>query len=210
MLARSEASGTEVAPVLGHTAYGISCWHRGELLPAVEHLEAAHRAGASIPSGTLVSVLFDLDQLRLSGPVAVYLHVLLDDIGEDEADARFEELIGQFPEDRYWELLVSNFMASGALATGRPDKCVAAARRGLASDPDGIFGFWGIAGRCYLGAGLALRGDLDEGLPLLDFAWAAYNGMGQRTNGVTLLSARAQGLAEAARRGHHRPRRRPP
>ncbi len=199
MLARSKASSAEVAPVLGHTAYGISCWHRGELLPAVEHLEAAHRAGAGIPPGTLVSVLFDLDQLRLSGPFAVYLHVLLDDIDEAEADARFEALIGQFPDDRYWELLVSNFMASAALATGRPDACVAAARRGLASDPDGIFGFWGIAGRCYLGAGLALRGDLDEGLALLDFAWEAYTGMGQRTNGVTLLSARAQGLAEAGR-----------
>jgi hypothetical protein len=67
----------------------------------------------------------------------------------------------------YWALLVSNFGASGAVATGRFEACVQAAKRGLASDPDGVFGFWGMPARCYLGAGLCLQGDLAAGLPVL-------------------------------------------
>ena len=62
-----------------------------------------------------------------------------------------------------------------------------------------MFAFWGMAGRCYLGAALALRGGLDEGLPLLDEAWARYTAMGLRTNGLTLLASRAQALAQAGR-----------
>ncbi len=199
MLARSQNADDEVANALGHTAYGISCWHRGALLEAIDHLEAANRAAADIPPDTLASMLIELDQLRLPGPFAVYVHVLMGDLTVEAADARFEELIRQFPDDAYWELLVSNFTASGALATGRSEACVRAARRGLASDPEGVFGFWGSAARCYLGAGLCLQGDLDEGLPILDRAWATYTGMGQRTNGVTLLATRAQALAEAGR-----------
>jgi len=79
---------------------------------------------------------------------------------------------------------------------GRPER---AARRGLAADPEGMFAFWGMAGRCYLGATLALQGNLDEGLPLLDEAWSRYTAMGLRTNGVTLLASRAQALAQAGR-----------
>jgi hypothetical protein len=69
----------------------------------------------------------------------------------------------------------------------------------LAADPEGTFAFWGMAGRCYLGAALALQGKLEEGLPLLDEAWANYTAMGLRTNGVTLLASRAMAMAQAGR-----------
>ena len=92
-----------------------------------------------------------------------------------------------------------NFAASGALSTGDLPRAERAARRGLAADPEGMFAFWGMAGRCYLGATLALQGNLEEGLPMLDEAWGRYTAMGLRTNGVTLLASRAQALAQAGR-----------
>lgn len=56
-----------------------------------------------------------------------------------------------------------------------------------------------MADRGYLGAALALDGRLDEGLALLEEAWGRYTAMGLRTNGLTLLSSRAQDLAQAGR-----------
>jgi hypothetical protein len=197
LLALATGSDIPVAPVLGHTAWGISRWHHGHLPEAAQHLDASTRAADSIPTGTLASVLFDLDQLRLSGPFAVYIHDLLGDVGDVED--RYEQLVRRLPGDRYWVLLISNFAASGALATGDLGRAERAARRGLAGDPEGTFAFWSTAGRCYLGASLALQGDLDAGLPLLDEAWARYTAMGLRTNGVTMLASRTQALAQAGR-----------
>jgi DNA-binding SARP family transcriptional activator len=186
-----------VAPVLGHTAYGISRWHHGDLLASAYHLDAAREAADAMPSETFATVLFDLDQLRLSLPFSVYLHDLLGDL--DDPEARYDELVRRLPGDRYWELAVMNFAASGALSTGDLPRSERAARRGLAADPEGTFAFWGMAGRCYLGAALALQGKLEEGLPLLDEAWANYTAMGLRTNGVTLLASRAMAMAQAGR-----------
>jgi tetratricopeptide (TPR) repeat protein len=186
-----------VAPVLGNTAYGISRWHHGDLRAASHHLDAARQAADAVPAETLSAVLFDLDQLRLSLPFSVYLHDLLGDL--DDPEARYDELVRRLPGDRYWELAVMNFAASGALSTGDLSRSVRAARRGLAADPESMFAFWGMAGRCYLGAALALQGNLEEGLPLLDEAWARYTAMGLRTNGVTLLASRAMAVTQAGR-----------
>jgi DNA-binding SARP family transcriptional activator len=197
LLDLAELTEVPVAPVLGHTAYGISRWHHGDLVGAAEHLDAAKAAADSIPAETLAAVLFDLDQLRLSLPFSAYIHDLLGDLQDPEAS--YDELVRRLPGDRYWELAVMNFAASGALSTGDLPRAERAARRGLAADPEGMFAFWGMAGRCYLGATLALEGNLEEGLPLLDEAWGRYTAMGLRTNGVTLLASRAQALAEAGR-----------
>jgi DNA-binding SARP family transcriptional activator len=197
LLDLAELTEVPVAPVLGHTAYGISRWHHGDLVGAAEHLDTAKAAADSIPAETLAAVLFDLDQLRLSLPFSVYLHDLIGDL--DDPEASYDELVRRLPGDRYWELAVMNFAASGALSTGDLHRAERAARRGLAADPTTMFAFWGMAGRCYLGAALALQGNLEEGLPLLDEAWARYTAMGLRTNGVTLLASRAQALAQAGR-----------
>ena len=197
LLDLAELTEVPVAPVLGHTAYGISRWHHGDLVAAAEHLDAAKEAADSIPAETLAAVLFDLDQLRLSLPFSAYIHDLIGDL--DDPEAAYDELVRRLPGDRYWELAVMNFAASGALSTGDLPRAERAARRGLAADPEGMFAFWGMAGRCYLGAALTLQGNLDEGLPLLDEAWARYTAMGLRTNGVTLLACRAQALAQAGR-----------
>lgn len=188
-----------VATVLGHTAYGISRWHRGELHAAAEHLDRARETADAMPEAMIGSVLVDLDQLRLSLPFSVYVHDLLGDL--DDTETPYETLIRRLPADRYWELVVSNFAASGALSTGDLARAERWARRGLAADPGNNFLFWGLAARCYLGAAMALAGRLDEGLPLLEASWASYTATGLRTNGLSLLSARAQALAEAGRLG---------
>lgn len=186
-----------MAPVLGHTAYGISRWHHGDLRASSHHLDAARAAAHAVPPETMDDVLFNLDQLRLSLPFSVYLHDLLGDL--DDAEAHYDELVRRLRDDRYWELAVMNVAASGALSTGDLARAERAARRGLAADPEEMCAFWGSAGRCYLGAALALQGNLDEGLPLLEEAWAHYTAMGLRTDGVTLLASRAMALAEAGR-----------
>jgi ATP/maltotriose-dependent transcriptional regulator MalT len=197
LLALAETTDIPLAPVLGHTAYGIRCWHHGELVQAARHLDIAREAAREFPMGTMSAVLFDLDQLRLSDPFAVYVHDLIGDL--DDVDGRYEELVRRLPGDRYWELVVMNFAASGALSIGDPARAERTAQRGLAADPEGMFAFWGMACRFYLGAALALQGDLDRGLPLLDEAWDRYTSMGLRTNGLTALASRAQALAQAGR-----------
>jgi tetratricopeptide (TPR) repeat protein len=193
------AGHTEVAeaPVLGHTAYGISRWHHGDLLAAAEHFDRATRAADAIPPGSLASMLLDLDQLRLSAPFGAWVHDVLGDL--DDPEGRYEELLRRLPGDRYWALLVSNFAASGALITGDLVRAERAARKGLAGDPDGVFAFWHTAGQAYLGAAMALQGRVDEGLALFDPAWARYTAMGLRTNGLTMLASRAQALAQVGR-----------
>ena len=56
-----------------------------------------------------------------------------------------------------------------------------------------------MAQRCYLGAALCVRGDVDRGLELFDPAWDAYRAVGLRTNGSTWLASRAHGLAAVGR-----------
>jgi len=170
LLDLAELTEVPVAPVLGHTAYGISRWHHGDLAAAAEHLDAAKEAADSIPAETLAAVLFDLDQLRLSLPFSAYIHDLIGDL--EDPEAAYDELVRRLPGDRYWELAVMNFAASGALSTGDLPRAERAARRGLAADPEGMFAFE---------------------------AWGRYTAMGLRTNGVTLLASRAHALAEAGR-----------
>jgi tetratricopeptide (TPR) repeat protein len=197
LLAMAGTTDVPLAPVLGHTAYGISRWHHGDIRASTEHLDAAWAAADSIPGEAASEVLFDLEQLRLSLPFSTGLHDLVGDL--EDPEQRYEEIVRRFPGDRYWELVVSNFAACNALSVGHLDRAERAARRGLAADPEGMFAFWAIADRCFLGASVALQGRLDEGLPLFDEAWAAYTAMGLRTNGVNLLASKAQALAEAGR-----------
>ena len=197
LLALVRESPAPIAPVVGHTAYGISCWHRGSVVEAVEHMDIARDASVALAPEVVSDVLVNLDQVGLSIPFAVYLHDLRGDL--DDPEARYDEAVRRVPGDRYWELLVMNFAASGGLATGDLDRAVRAGRRGLAADPDGVSEFWSLALRAYLGTALALQGDLDQGIPLFEDAWRRYTAGGTRTNGVAQLAWRTQALATAGR-----------
>ena len=194
LLALSKDVDAPIAAVVGHTAWGISRWHRGVLPESAEHLDLAR---AAIRGGLLVDDLFDLDQLRLASPFATYVHDLLGDL--DDPERRYDEVVAELPGNRFWELLVMNFAASGAMSVGDYERSERAARRGEAADPEGISAFWSVANRAYLGVAVLLQGRLDEGLPMLDEAMGRYVAMGLRTNRTTWLAGRAEALAAAGR-----------
>lgn len=199
LLARSTVFDDPVGPVLGHTAFGITRWHRGDIRGAAEHLDAANELATGILSSTSPLALLDRDGIRLSAPFGVYLHELIGDRADGDADAGYQAAINLLPHDPFWELVVMNFTASAALSTGKAERVVRAAHRGMAADPEGVSAFWSMALRCYYGAALCLLGEVDEGLALLDPAWARYKAMGLRTNAPTWLGSRAHGLALAGR-----------
>ncbi len=197
LLERAGTTDSPLAPALGHTAYGIRCWHRAAITESAHHLDEARRHSMEIPREVAGALLFDLDQIRISAPFSVYLHDLVGDL--DDPEREFDEVVAWIPGDSYWELLVMNFAASGALSTGDLDRAIRSANRGISVDPEGMSAFWSTAQRAYLGAALALQGHLDDGIAQLDAAWRDYTAIGLRTNGVTLLASRGQALAQAGR-----------
>jgi DNA-binding SARP family transcriptional activator/tetratricopeptide (TPR) repeat protein len=184
---------TPIAPVLGHTAYGISCWHLGRITEAAEHLDAAAAHAEEIVPGSLTPLLSDLDQLRIAVPFSVYIHDLIGDL--DDPEARYDEAIAIVPGDPFWELLVSNFAAQSALSVGDLERTIRAGERGIGADPEGMSAFWSMAMRCALGAATCARGDIDAGLKIFDEPYAAYRAAGLRTNGATWMACRAHGFA---------------
>src|SRR5262249_12142842 len=90
LLALAERSGISIGPAVGHTAYGISCWHQGRLVDSSLHLDRAKDAARALPLDAVVRDLFDLDQLKLSLPFSVYLHDLLGDL--DDPERHYDEV----------------------------------------------------------------------------------------------------------------------
>jgi DNA-binding SARP family transcriptional activator len=185
------------AVVLGHTAFGINCWHVGRLSEAATHLDTAARHAPEAIEKSGAPFLTQLDQIRISSAFGLYVHDIMGDL--DDPDRRFAEVIALVPGDVYWELLVTNFEASGALSGGDLDRAVRVCERGIASDPEGLSQFWSVALRCYLGAALCAKGDVDRGFDIFDPAWNAYCAAGLRTNSASWLASRAHGLALAGR-----------
>jgi DNA-binding SARP family transcriptional activator/tetratricopeptide (TPR) repeat protein len=186
-----------LASVLGHTAYGISCWHEGRIDEASEHLDIAAALAPTAVDATHTPLLSQLDQIRISMAFSVYIHDLRGDL--DDPERRYDEVVAVVPGDVFWELLVMNFAASGALSLGDVERSIRASERGIAADPEGVSQFWSMALRCYLGAALYLRGDIDRALEVFDPAWDAYRAVGLRTNGSTWLACKAHGLAAVGR-----------
>ncbi|HEX6870397.1 MAG TPA: AAA family ATPase, partial [Micromonosporaceae bacterium] len=197
LVARAERLALAEASILAHTAYGVSCWHRGEIDESARHLDLASAAARSIDVGSRTDRPLDHDQLRIAIPFSVYPHDLIGDLADP--DAAYEEVVGLVPGDRCWQLLVCNFASSGALSVGDIDRSVRAARLGVAADPDAMSAFWSVSLRCTLGAALCLRGDLAEGLPLFEESWRTYRSSGLRANGATWLASCALALARADR-----------
>jgi tetratricopeptide (TPR) repeat protein len=223
-LARAEPD-NPLATVLGHTAYGMNCWHRGRLIDAAEHADTASRhlvealqetgapllaqlnqvgmaswpwtTGSGSSASGSAGNTFDPGPVRICGPFGIYIHDLIGDL--DNPEQRYDNLVAQVPGDMFWELLVTTFAASSSLSVGDVDRSIRACQRWMESDPDGPSQFWSVAQRCCLGAALCLRGDVDRGLDVFDAAWVAYRAAGLRRNGALWLACVAQGLAAVGR-----------
>ena len=112
--------------------------------------------------------------------------------------AEFER-IASYDLQPFGSTVVWMFAAFGALAIDDLDTAVTAGRRGLEADPDLVFTYWGPGAHMALGAALAARGELDEGLGLVARAMPRYLASGTRIF-VPLVHARlAQGLARRGR-----------
>jgi DNA-binding SARP family transcriptional activator len=179
----------------GLSATGISHWHHGRVTEGSARLDEAVDAGARAvaPAATLG---LDLEVLLLPHPFSRYLHVLTGATDPEAAEAAFSHMASLAP-DRYAVALVMMFSAAGAVATGHPDWAERAARRGIESDPESTFSFWGRGLAGYLAAALIDQGRLDEGLPMIDHAIEQFVAGGGRTGVAVFRAARAAGLAEA-------------
>jgi DNA-binding SARP family transcriptional activator/tetratricopeptide (TPR) repeat protein len=196
ILERTRDAESPAARIVGHTAFGIARWHRGDLLVAAEHLDTARSLASTLGIDRGIA-LFDRDAIRLSSAFAVYVHELIGDA--DDPDGGYQAAVDVLPGDRFWEMVVMNFAASAALSTGDLERVVRVAERGEAADPEAVSAFWSVALRLYKAAALCLLGDLDNGLPMLGDSWARYKAMGIVTNAPTWLASRAQALASAGR-----------
>ena len=197
----AELGGRSDAPlvrVTGLASTGIGRWHQGRLTEACELLDEAVRAGTGA-SAPVQTVGLDLEVLLLPHPFSRYLHVLVGDAGSDaEAEASLEALADGSP-DRFGVVLVEMLAGAAAIATGRPEWAIRAARRGLAADPEMTFAFWGRGLQGYQAAALIELGQVAEGLARLEEAMDGYLLAGGRTGMVIYLASKVAGLVELGR-----------
>jgi DNA-binding SARP family transcriptional activator/tetratricopeptide (TPR) repeat protein len=199
LLARGTASQGAADRVVGHTAFGIARWHRGDFPAAAEHLDEACRLLPDVRTEGAALQQFGADPLRLAAPFAVYVHELVGDVSDADADAGYLAAVNLHRDDPLWELVVMSFGASAATSAGRPERALQWIQRAQAVDPEGVSSYWTAVIEAYQGAALCLSGDLAGGLPLLDDAWSRYRSTGLHTNAATWLASRAHGLAVAGR-----------
>ncbi len=196
MVRHAEGSQLPIAQVIADTAAGILAWRRGRLHDSRRHLDAARETALTLPADPELLAV-DLEQLRLCVPFSLLTRDLMGDL--DEPWPAYRSAVAVHPNDPYWELLVLNFCASGAVVRGDLDRAERACRRGRALDPERMAGFWSNALRGYEAAALCLRGDLDGGVRDVDAAMAAYSEYGLRTAGAIWLAAKAHVLAKHGR-----------
>ncbi|HET6951259.1 MAG TPA: BTAD domain-containing putative transcriptional regulator [Acidimicrobiales bacterium] len=187
--------------VTGLAALGTSKWHQGDVTEAVTLLDEAIEVSASATAPALTLGL-DLEVMVLPIPLGLFMRVLAGALGTPddprEAEAVFQGLAAAAP-DRYAISLVQVFAAGGALMSGHYAWAERAARRGIEADPESLFSFWGRGLHAYLATALIELGNLEEGLPMVEWATRRFNDAGGRTGTVVFKTARAAGLAEAGR-----------
>jgi len=191
LFARAERSDMVRTKVTGHTAHGILAWRRGALAVSAEHLDLACNLSRTLPEAERAGST-DLQQLHLCEPFSMLVHDLMGDLGSSAKESR--RVIAIYPDDPYWELLVLNFIASGATVVGDVERAARVWRRGAELDPERAAGFWSNALRGYGGAARCLAGDVG-GVAVVDEAIAAYEVIGLRTAMSIWLAAKARVLA---------------
>ena len=191
------ASDDPLVEVTGLASLGISRWHRGEVAEASALVDEAVTVGAGAPVPAM-SLGLDLEVLLLPHPFSRFLHVLTGKLGEADGEAAFEELASAAP-DRYAVSLVQMLASASGLVTGRPEWAERAAHRGIESDPESTFSFWGRGLHGYLACAIIEQGRYEEGLAALDVAVDRFVRAGGRTGVAVYKAARAIGLVGAGR-----------
>ncbi len=201
LVAQATATGDPMIEGLSLHAKGVICWHAGDLagsMAALDRAAALNLQWASTSQASVLSMIWPVSPVAWprGHPVVAFVRMLVGD--HDDPMAEFER-IASYDLQPFGNTVVWMFAAFGALAIDDLDTAVASGRRGLEADPDLVFTYWGPGAHMALGAALAARGELDEGLGLVARAMPRYLASGTRIF-VPLVHARlAQGLARAGR-----------
>jgi DNA-binding SARP family transcriptional activator len=186
---------------LSQHADGVIHWHSGELTAAAAALDRAaklNRAWAEASQGSVQAMVSPLSPIAWprGHPVVPFLHMLIGDL-EDPIE-EFERMAADETQP-FGSAVVWMFAAFGALAIGDIEASVAAGSRGFDADPDQLFSYWGPGAHIALGAALAVRGDIDEGLDMVARAMPRYLASGTRIF-LPLVHARlAQAMSRQGR-----------
>jgi DNA-binding SARP family transcriptional activator len=191
------ASDDPLVQVTGLASLGISRWHRGEVAEASALLDEAVTSGAGAPVPAM-SLGLDLEVLLLPHPFSRFLHVLTGKLDEGGGEAGFEELAAAAP-DRYAVSLVQMLASAAGLVTGHPEWAERAAHRGIESDPESTFTFWGRGLHGYLACALIEQGRYEEGLAALDVAVDRFIEAGGRVGVAVYRAERVVGLVGCGR-----------
>jgi DNA-binding SARP family transcriptional activator len=172
-----ETSDDPFERLLGHSVWGIQCWHDGRMAEACTSLDAA-AAVASWHSG-VDALQFESEQRMFATGFALHVHDLVGD-PEDDIDVAFEQLARRQP-DRFSVSMIYTQAVSSAIARGHWQRAERYGRLGVDADPDVVFTFWGSGLQMSLGDALMNLGQHDEGWAYFTAGRERYLTLGTRT-----------------------------
>lgn len=177
-------------------AVGILHWHLGDMEAADHHLTRCVDAVERDPRFhlALAQAIFENAHIVRSFQLHVReLRGALDDAASAFADIVKEE------SNPFAVLSITAFEAVGAMVAGEATRAEAAARRGLAADPNDAFPFYGGCCRAVLGWALSQRGAPDDGVAMMTAGLARYEATGARTVLAVYRAKLASALLAAGR-----------
>ena len=185
----------------GLQVWGITLWHRGELLASRDAFDRGHEAGAAMdagrPAGERAGTLLSFEHERLLLDRAFRLHV--HDLLEDLPSARRELDEMAVGLDPFGRAMVATFACAGACAADDAARVVQHALPVVAADRDLTLSFWGSQARLYLGWARMRQGELEEGLRLWEAGAKGYTGAGLHTGMALFLASASLCLLDAGR-----------
>ncbi len=180
----------------GHEVYAVSCWGAGRIAEGVEHLDIAMDLLAQSPPDTANA--FEMEKRLVSTTFWIWHHAARGDISQEEASARFDDLIAAMP-DRFAVASICGFAATTAISLGSWDEADRFSGIGMAADAGGQFGFWSGQFVMHQGIVRALDGSVDDALTGFDRGKAIYTGIGGRSALSTFEASLAMNVARRGR-----------
>jgi DNA-binding SARP family transcriptional activator len=199
MLTVAEESDDPWVRAFGHTNWGVHCWHVGRITEAAHHLDRGAELRAQVPDApdlVLAPTTVQLEAELLGIAFGIVMHELVGDI--EDGSERLAALAAQ-QTNPYGVAVIWNFEGFAGVLVGDPVRAATAGRRGLASDPDSTFSFFGAACGICLAWALAELGEIDEALALYAEHLPRYAAHGIRTTRAIQLGNHALALARAGR-----------
>ncbi len=195
MLEISKRSDDPLLRALGHSAWGVHCWHTGRLTEAAGYIDAAVALDASIDPRLLGEGAFAEQRLLAAGfHVVIHDYVDVENDGEARALALLERV-----SDPYPQVVLLELAGFGGIIAHDPARAARIARRGLVLDPTCAFIFFTSACGLSLAWALSELGDNDEALALFDAYLPRYRSTGVRTTVALFLANYALTLMRAGR-----------